>query len=90
MNNLEKLAIAKFYKFDNYSYGKFEVKNGVFYRLGEVVAVHMGDYILVNANSTSKAFTAVREKVASFKSNTIFRVKELFADEIVKLIPKNN
>jgi hypothetical protein len=86
MNNLEKLAIVKFFNFEDYAYGKFTVKNGVLYRLDTPIAVHMGGFIYVNATNHSKAMVSVREKVENFKSNPTYRVKQLWEDELVKFI----
>jgi hypothetical protein len=87
MNNLEKLAIVKFFGFENCSHGKLTVKDGVLYRQTTPIAIHMGQFIYLNADTYSNVISVVQDKVANFKSH--YLIKNVSADEIVSYIPKN-
>ena len=87
MNMLEKTAIVKFYEFEDCSHGKITVKNGVLYRLGTPIAVHMGQFIYLNVSKYSKVVSEVQDRILNFKS--IYAIKEVCKDEIVTYIPKS-
>lgn len=86
MDKLEKLAIVNFFNFEDYSYGKLTVKEGVLYRQDVVVAVHMGQFIYLNTDFYSKVVGKVQDMVKNYKTH--MNIKSIDGEDIKMHIPR--